>query len=105
MDTVEAGWVGDQQLVAGRQDGVVDRVPGNPEPDGDPGDRHPVDDDTLHRLRRQFRPRRGGRGRVLTPDLPAARTAVAADADVQDRCPPAERDVRESAQHAVARHP
>jgi hypothetical protein len=27
------------------------------------------------------------------------------DADVQDRCPPAERDVRQSAQHAVARHP
>jgi hypothetical protein len=31
-------------------------------------------------------------------------TAGAADADVQDRCPPAERDVRQSAQHAVARH-
>ena len=27
------------------------------------------------------------------------------DADVQDRCPPAERDVRQSVQHAVARHP
>ncbi|WP_225860590.1 MarR family winged helix-turn-helix transcriptional regulator [Streptomyces triticiradicis] len=32
--------------MAGRQDGVIDGVPGHPEPGGDPGDRHPVDDDT-----------------------------------------------------------
>src|ERR1700761_5942193 len=58
-----------------------------------------------HCLRRQFCAWRGGRGRVLTPDRPVVGTAVAADAAVQDRCPPAERDVRRSAQHAVARHP
>jgi hypothetical protein len=75
-----------------------------PEPVGDPGDRHQVDDDNFrrphHGLRRQFRPRRGGQRRVLISDLPAARSpqpaarspvAVAADADMQNRCPPAER--------------
>ncbi|GAB7184596.1 hypothetical protein ATKI12_4427 [Kitasatospora sp. Ki12] len=72
---------------------------------GCPGDRRPVDDDALpcprHRLRRGFRPRRGGCGRALAPDPPAARTAVAADADVPDPCPTADRDVRRSGRAPV----
>jgi hypothetical protein len=90
-----------------RRHGTAVRI-AEPTCGGDPGDPHPVYEDTFNAHITacvENWARALGRGRVLTPDLPAARTAVAADADVQDSYPPAERDVRQSSEHAVALHP
>jgi len=102
---VQAGGVLDQQLPAGGEDGVVGGVPRRTQPLSDAGDRESVDDHRLqrpqHRRPAQLRPRCRRRARVLTPHVPAASTAVAADRDVQDRRPPPHRDVRQPAQHGV----
>ena len=102
-------WVLDQQRPTGCEDGVVGGVPRRPQPVGDPGDRHAVDDHGLqrpqHRRPAQLRPGLSSRGRVLAPHVPTARAPVAADRDVQDRRAPAHRHVRQPAQHRVPRHP
>jgi hypothetical protein len=90
LDTVEAGRVGDQQLVAGRQDGVVDGVPDTPSAAAI----RAIDIRSMTTLFNAH----------ITACVESFALGAAA-ADVQDRCPPAERDVRQSAQHAVARHP
>jgi hypothetical protein len=107
------GWaISNWRAVARRASLTVAR---KPEPVGDPGDRHPVDDDNFqrphHGLRRQFRPRRGGQSRVLISDLPAARSPSPHRGSGSGGCghaeslPPSRADERQWAQHAFARHP
>ena len=78
-----------------------------PEALGDPSDREVLTDDPFQRpapsAAGELGPRLGRFADVLAPDVPATRAPVAAEGDQQRGGAPAERFVRQTAGHAVAR--
>ena len=106
-DAVEAVRVVDQGALAFGEDGVVGGVPRHPEPVGDPGHGEVLHHQAFQRPPQpaagQLRPRLRGPAGVLPPHMPALAAAVAADGDVQAGGSPAERLVRQPADHGAAR--
>jgi hypothetical protein len=105
---VEPCGVVDEHSPALGQDCVVGRVPGDGEGFGDTRDGEVLDHERFQRPPqpppRQLRPRLGCAGGVLAPHVPATAAPVAADPDLQDRGPPAQRLVRQPPQHRAAGH-
>ena len=106
-DAVEAVRVVDQRALAFGEDSVVGGVPGDSEPVGDPGDGEVLHHQALQcppqPAAGQLRPRLRRPAGVLAPHMPALTAAVAADRDVQGGGSPAERLVRQPADHGAAR--
>jgi len=107
-DPVEPGGILDQDPRALGEDRVVGGVPRHPEALGDAGDSEVLTHEALQRPPQptagDLRPRLRRPGGVLTPDVPAPGTPVAADRELQRRGPPAQRLVRQPTHHGVARH-
>ena len=108
-DAVEPARVVDQDALAFGEDGVVGGVPRHPEPVSDPGDGEVLHHQALQRPPQpaagQLRPRLRRLARVLPPHMPASGAAVAADRHLQRGRSPAERLVRQPADHGVAGTP
>ena len=106
-DAAEPVRVAQQHAPALGHDGVVGGVPRDGEALGDAGDGQVLADDRLRRPPQrsagQPGPRLRGLAEVLTPDVPAAGAAVAADRHKQRRRAPAQRLVRERPNDAVVR--
>ena len=105
-DAVEPVRVVDQGALAFGEDGVVRGVPRDPEPVGDPGDGEVLHHQGFQRPPQsaagQLRPRLRGPAGVLAPHMPTLAAAVAAHGDVQAGRSPAERLVRQPADHGAA---
>ena len=96
---VEPAGVIDEHAASLGEDRIIGRVPGHPQPCGDPGHSEVVDHDPFqrppHPATRQLRPLRRRSGEVLAPGAPAPRTLVSADADQQHARAVPERLMRE----------
>ncbi len=103
---VKAGRVADQYPTSFTQDGIVGGVPRHRQAFGHAGHGEVLTHDRLQRPvqgpPRELPPRLGRPAGVLTPHVPAAGAAVAADRHDQDGGPPTQRLVGEASGHRVA---
>ncbi len=101
LDLVEPVRIVDQHPAALGDDGVVGGVPRHAQTLGDPGHgqvlAHDADQRPPQRSTGEPGPGLGGRGGVLPPHVPAPIAPVAADPDQQDRRPPPQRLMCQSA--------
>jgi hypothetical protein len=108
LHPVEPAGVGDQHPPALGQDRVVGGVPRHRQPLGNPGHGQMLHDDAFQRppqaTARQPGPRLSGPAGVLPPHMPAPGAPVAPDRHQQDRRPPPQRLMRQTADHGIARN-